>query len=144
MFLTNASVPQPLQPFDDDDERSLIEHCCIKESKQPWDLGHPPQKTARAMRVHVSFTLLMVALATAYRWQCEQEATGAEPVGWQRWRRQLLEQIQDKVMEFAQGYYGIFHLVEYSLLLGIRLKDKPPGIGTYQDILVKYRLISQA
>jgi hypothetical protein len=33
VFLTNASVDKPLQPFDDDD-RSLIENCCIKESKQ--------------------------------------------------------------------------------------------------------------
>jgi hypothetical protein len=46
VFLTNASVRQPLQAFDDDDDRSLIENCCIKESKQQWDLGHPPQKTA--------------------------------------------------------------------------------------------------
>lgn len=46
VFLTNASVAKPLQPFDDDDERSLIENCCIKETKQRWDLGHPPQKSA--------------------------------------------------------------------------------------------------
>jgi DDE family transposase len=144
VFLTNASVENPLQPFDDYDDRSLIENCCIKEAKQQWDLGHPPQKTARAVRVHVLFTLLMFALATAYRLQCEREATGGEPVGWQRWRRQLLEQTRDKVIVFAQGYYGIFHLAEYSLLLGVRLKDKPPGIGTYHGILAKYGLTSQA
>jgi Transposase DDE domain len=144
VFLTNASVAKPLQPFDDYDARSLIENCCIKEAKQQWDLGHPPQKTARAVRVHVLFTLLLFALATAYRLQCEREETGGEPVGWQRWRRQLLEQTRDKVIVFAQGYYGIFHLAEYSLLLGVRLKDKPPGIGTYPDILAKYRLSSQA
>jgi hypothetical protein len=96
------------------------------------------------VRVHVLFTLLMFALATAYRLQCEREARGGEPVGWQRWRRQLLEQTRDKVIVFAQGYYGIFHLVEYSLLLGVKLKDVPPGIGTSHDILSKYRLSSQA
>ena len=53
VFLTNASVAKPLQPFDDDDDRRLIEHCGIKETKQPWDLGHPPQKSERAVRVHV-------------------------------------------------------------------------------------------
>lgn len=143
VFLTNASVAQPLKPFDDYDDRSLIENCCIKEAKQQWDLGHPPQKTERAVRVHVLFTLLMFALATAYRLQCEREATGGEPVGWQRWRRQLLEQTRDQVIVFAQGYYGIFHLAEYSLLLGVKLKDKPPGIGTYQDLLAKYRLPAQ-
>jgi hypothetical protein len=57
VFLTNASVAEPLQPFDDDDDRRLIEHCCIKEAKQQWDLGHPPQKSERAVRVHVMFTL---------------------------------------------------------------------------------------
>jgi hypothetical protein len=83
VFLTNASVPQPLHPFDDDDDRSLIENCGIKEAKQQWDLGHPPQKTGRAVRVHVLFTFLMFALATAYRLRCEQAAMAAEPVGWQ-------------------------------------------------------------
>ena len=34
VFLTNASVQQPLHPFDDYDDRSLIENCCIKEAKQ--------------------------------------------------------------------------------------------------------------
>lgn len=140
VFLTNAAVAKPLQPFDDYDDRSLIENCCIKEAKQQWDLGHPPQKTERAVRVHVLFTLLMFALATAYRLQCEREAVGDEPVGWQRWRRQLLEQTRDKVIVFAQGTYGIFHLAEYSLLLGAKLKDKPPGVGTRQQVLAKYRL----
>src|SRR5919197_4824599 len=140
VFLTNASVQQPLRPFDDYDDRSLIENCCIKESKQQWSLGHPPQKTARAVRVHVVFTLLMFALATAYRWQCEQEDAGGEPIGWQRWRRRLLEQMRDKGIVFAQDCYGIFHMAEYSLLLGVKLKDRPPGIGTRQEVLATYGL----
>jgi hypothetical protein len=140
VFLTNASVAKPLQPFDVYDDRSLIENCCIKEAKQQWELGHPPQKHARAVRVHVVFTLLMFALATAYRLEGEREAKGEEPVGWQRWRRQLLEQTRDKVIVFAQGYYGIFHLAEYSLLLGVQLKDVPPEVGSRQQVLAKYRL----
>ena len=31
VFLTNAPVETPLQVFDDDDDRSLIENCCIKD-----------------------------------------------------------------------------------------------------------------
>jgi hypothetical protein len=85
----------------------------------------------------------MFALATAYRRQGEREALGGAPVGWQRWRRQLLEQAREKVIVFAQGYYGIFYLAEYSLLLGGKLKDVPPGVGTRQEILAKYRLLSQ-
>jgi Transposase DDE domain len=142
VFLTNAAVDKPLQPFDDYDDRSLIENCCIKEGKQQWRLKHPPQKTARAVRIHVTFTVLMFALATAYRLQCEHEALGQEPVGWQRWRRQLLEQTRDLVIVFAEGCYGIFHMVEYSLLLGINIKDRPPGIGTRLQILAKYGLVA--
>jgi len=144
VFLTNAPVQQPLQPCDDDDDRRLIEHCGLKEAKPPWALGHPPQKTARAVRVHVLFTLLRFALATAYRLPCEREASGREPVGWQRWRRQLLEQTREQVIVLAQGDYGIFHLAEYSLLVGVKLKDRPPGIGTRQAILAKYRLSPKA
>jgi Transposase DDE domain len=103
VFLTNAPVAKPLQVFDAYDDRSLMENCCIKAAKQPWDLGHPPQKTDRAVRVHVVFTLLMFALATAYRLACEREATSGESVGWQRWRRQLLEQTREQVIVFAQG-----------------------------------------
>jgi hypothetical protein len=136
-------VAKPLQVFDDYDDRSLIENCCIKATKQQWKLGHPPQKTARAVRVYVMFTLLMFVLATAYRLQCEREAIGGEPVGWQRWRRRLREQTREKVIVFAQGYYGIFHLAEYSLLAGVKLKDRPPGIGTCQDVLAKYGLMIQ-
>jgi hypothetical protein len=139
VFLTNASVQQPLKPFDDDDRR-LIEHGWSKEAKQPWELDHPPQQTARAVRVHVVCTVLMCALATAYRLQCEHEATGGEPVGWQRWRRQLLEQSRDDVIVCAQGDDGIFHMAEYSRLLGAKRKNVPPGIGTLQDILVTYEL----
>jgi Transposase DDE domain len=138
VFLTNASVEPPLQPFDDDDDRSLIENGCSKEAKQQWDLKHPPQKTARAVRVHVVLTLLLFALATAYRLRCEARETGTEPVGWQRWRRQLLQQNRDKLIVFAQGAYGIFHVAEYAIWVGVKLKDVPPGIGTRQEVLARY------
>jgi hypothetical protein len=39
-----------------------------------------------------------------------------ELMGWQCWRRQLLEETQQMVMVFAQGDYGVFHLAEYSPL----------------------------
>jgi hypothetical protein len=65
VFLSNAPVDKPLQPFDDSDDRSLIENYSIKESKQPWSVKHPPQKTARAVHGHVLFTLLLFALGTA-------------------------------------------------------------------------------
>jgi hypothetical protein len=144
VFLTNASVAKPLQAFDDYDDRSLIENCCIKEAKQQWDLKHPPQKNARAVRVHVLFTLLLFALATAYRLQGERVALGGEPVGWQRWRRQLMEQNRDQVIVCAQGAYGIFHIAVFALLMGAKLKDVPPELGTRREILAQYGLPPKA
>jgi hypothetical protein len=143
VFPTNAPVEKPLRVFDDDDDRRLMENCGIKAAKQPWELGHPPQKHERAARVHVVFTVRRFALATAYRLPCEREALGGEPVGWQRWRRQLLEQTREKVIVLAQGDSGIFPLADYSLLLGVKLKDRPPGIGSPQEILAKYRLLAR-
>jgi hypothetical protein len=141
VFLTHASVPQPWQPCDDDAERSLIENCCLKEATQPWELRHPPQTTDRAVRVPVVCTLLLFALATAYRLPCAQaDSAGAEPVGWPRWRRLRLEQTRHQVIVLAQGDSGLVHLAESSLLLGVNLTDRPPGIGTRQPILAKSRL----
>jgi hypothetical protein len=44
------------------------------------------------------------------------------------------------VLGCAQGRYGILHLAEDSLLVGVKLTDVPPGIGTRQDVLAQYRL----
>jgi hypothetical protein len=116
VFRTNAPVDQPLRPVDDDDDRSLMEPCGIKAATQPWDRGPPPQKSDRAVRVQVMCTLRMFALATAYRLPCEREATDGEPVGWQRWRRQLLAPTRAQVIVGAQGHEGILPLAEDALL----------------------------
>jgi hypothetical protein len=116
VLLPNDLVDQPWQPVDDAAARRLIEHGCLKATTQPWDRGHPPQKHARAVRVHVVCTLRMCALATAYRRPCAREDRGGDPVGWQRWRRQLLEQTRAQVMVCAQGYDGLVHLAESSRL----------------------------
>ena len=144
VFLTNETVDKPLAAFDAYDDRSLIENCCIKESKQAWHLKHPPQKTERAVQVHVFFTLARFALATAYRLEAEQATVGDEPRGWQRWRRQLIQQNRDKVIIFAQGWYGIFQVAEYSLLLGVKLKEPPLEVGSRRDVLKKYGLMGHA
>jgi hypothetical protein len=143
VLLTTASVAKPLPPFEDDDERRLMEHCGSTEAKPPWDLGHPPQKTARAVRGPVLFPLLLFALATAYRLPCECKALGGEPVGWQRWRRQLLEQTREKVSGLAQGHYGLWPRAEYSLVLGVKLQDVPPAIGGRQQVVATYGLPAQ-
>jgi hypothetical protein len=103
-FLTHAAVPQPLKPCEDADDRRRLEHGCIKAATPPWDLGHAPQKTGRAVRGQVVFPCLRLARATAYRLPCEPAEVRAEPVGWQRGRRQLLAQTRDKVIVFTEGW----------------------------------------
>lgn len=139
-MLTKAPVEQRRQPCDDDDDRSLLENCCIKDAKPPWVLGHPPPTTARAVRVHVLCTLLLCALTTADRLPDEREVTGGEPMGWQGWRRQLLEQNRDTVIGLAPGDDSLLSVAESSLLLGAKLKDGPPGIGPRQKVLARYTL----
>jgi hypothetical protein len=56
------------------------------------------------------------------------------------WRHQLLDQTRDTIIVFAHKWYGIFHLAEFALLVGVKLKDVPPGIGTLQEVLAKCRL----
>ena len=61
-------------------------------------------------------------------------------MGWQRWRRPLLEQRRDQVIVWAQGSDGSLHGADYAWLLGAKLKDVPPAIGTRQEVLAKYGL----
>jgi hypothetical protein len=37
-------------------------------------------------------------------------------------------------------WYGIFPIAAFALLAGVKLRDVPPGIGTLQEMLAKYRL----
>ena len=46
----------------------------------------------------------------------------------------------DQGSVFSQGYYGIYHIAEYSLLLGVKLRDVPPDIGIRQQVLAKHGL----
>jgi hypothetical protein len=79
-------------------------------------------------------------LATAYRLQAEPADLGKAPVGWQRWRRQLLEKTRAQVIGLARDGSGLLPMAEDSLVLGVRLTEVPPGLGTYQDMLAQYRL----
>ena len=130
VLLTKASADTPVPVSDDDDDRRLSEHGWTKACQPPWDEGHPPYKTARAVQVPVLFTRRMVALATAYRLPCEREATGGEVVGWPLGRRQLLEQTREQGMVLAQGVEAIVHRAEDALLGGVKRKHQPPGMGT--------------
>jgi hypothetical protein len=49
-------------------------------------------------------------------------------------------QTRDKVIVFAQRWYGIFHIAAFALLVEVTRNDVPPGIGTPPEVLAKYAL----
>jgi hypothetical protein len=77
VYLTNGLVDNPWFTVDAYDDRSWIENGLFRNSKQFWRLTHWfPQKTAAGVRSHLTFVMLMVATATAYRlWDKAQSGT---------------------------------------------------------------------
>jgi hypothetical protein len=155
VYLTNGPVSDPFVVFDTYDWRSVIENGIFKEGKHPWHLGRFPKKTEAAVVVHCHFTVLVMALATAFRlWQAQQEQTSApsnereiRPTfstallggeGTARWRLRLKEENRDKVIVFFADAYGIFHLAELAILSGVRLHRLPSHLGSRQAILQRY------
>jgi hypothetical protein len=152
VYLTNGPVSDPFVVFDSYDWRSVIENGIFKEGKYPWHLGQFPKKTEAAVVVHVHFTLLVMALCTAFRlWQVQQAAPSHETEslpslstallggeGTARWRLRLKEENRDKVIIFVGEAYGIFHLAELAILSGMRLHRLPSHLGSRQTILQRY------
>ena len=156
VYLTNGPVKDPFEAFDGYDDRSLIENCLFREGKGPWNLQqYFPQRNEQGVLVHTFFTMAVQALATAYRlWDREQELSAQKPEaadepldysllggeGAQRWRRRLKQENRNKVIVFVGEHYGIFHLAEFMVLAGLRLKEIPPELGTPADILMRFTL----
>jgi hypothetical protein len=148
VLLTNGSVEDAFVAYDDYDRRSLIENGIFREGKQPWNLEHAPMKTEAAVIVHITFTLAVMALATAFRlWSKQQELAQEEPAqqdaaapdftllegeGTQAWRRRLQQENRDKVSVFVDQNFGIFHTAEFSILAGLHIKPAgiPAELGT--------------
>jgi len=153
VYLTNGQGSSPFVVFDTYDWRSVIENGIFKEGKHPWHLGHFPQKTEAAVIVHSHFTLLVMALGTAFRlWQAQSAAAPTHQTetapslstallrgeGTARWRRRLKEENRDKVIVFLGEAYGIFHLAELAVLTGMRLRRLPSHLGSAQAILQRF------
>ncbi|MBU0494048.1 MAG: transposase [Chloroflexi bacterium] len=81
VYLTNGPVDNPWPTVDGYDDRSWIENGLFRNSKQFWRLTRWfPKKTAAGVRSHLTFVVLMVATATAYRlWDQAQAGAPAPP-----------------------------------------------------------------
>src|SRR5205807_2930905 len=111
------------------------------------------KKTEAAVVVHCHFTLLVMALCTAFRlWQAKPAISPTHETeilpslntallggeGTARWRLRLKEENRDKVIVFFGEAYGIFHLAELAVLSGLRLRRLPSHLGSPQDILLRF------
>lgn len=81
VYLTNGPVDDPWPTVDAYDDRSWIENGLFRNSKQFWRLTRWfPKKTAAGVRSHLTFVVLMVATATAYRlWDKAQSGAPSQP-----------------------------------------------------------------
>ena len=139
VYLTNGDVGDPFSVFDTYDWRSVIENGIFKEGKHPWHLLNFPKRTEAAVVVHCFFTLLVMALCTAFRlWQAKvataATSTSSTEVlpslssallggeGTARWRQRLREENRDKIIVFIGHTYGIFHLAEFAILTHLPLR----------------------
>jgi hypothetical protein len=153
VYLTNGDVGDPFVIFDTYDWRSVIENGIFKEGKHPWHLLCFPKRTEAAVRVHVFFTLLVMALCTAFRlWQAQAAATPTEATevlptlsstllgaeGTARWRQRLREENRDKIIVFIGSSYGIFHLAEFAVLTPLPLRRLPASLGSPQAVLQRF------
>ncbi len=153
VYLTNGQVSDPFLIFDTYDWRSVIENGIFKEGKHPWHLLRFPKRTEAAVVVHCFFTLLVMALCTAFRfWQAQAASTptlatevlptlsssllGAE--GTARWRQRLREENRDKLIVFIGHAYGIFHLAEFAILTHLPLRRLPPSLSSPQAVLQRF------
>jgi hypothetical protein len=153
VYLTNADVRTPFTIFDTYDWRSVIENGIFKEGKHPWHLLRFPKRTEAAVIVHCHFTLLVMALCTAFRLSQARSATapassttllptlssallGGE--GTARWRQRLQEENRDKIIVFIGQAYGIFHLAEFAILTHLPLRRLPSTLGSPQALLQRF------
>jgi hypothetical protein len=68
VYVTNATVSDPWAVVDGYDDRSWIENGLFRNSKQFWRLTRWfPQKSAAGVQSHLTFVVMVLAAATAYR-----------------------------------------------------------------------------
>ena len=135
VFLTHTAVQQPLQPFDDDDDRSLLENGWIKEAKQQRDLGHLPQKTGRAVRVPVVFTLRLFVLTTAYGCRVSQGSPGRSRSAGTAGSASSCSGPATRSSCVPSTATVSFMWRKTRGSWASRLKQLLPGIGTHQELL---------
>lgn len=80
VFLTNHRVDDPWHIFHLYDDRSWIENGLFRNSKQFWTLARWfPKKNEAGVRTHLTFVMLITAVATAFRLWSKANADPIDP-----------------------------------------------------------------
>jgi len=103
VYLTNATVRDPWTVVDGYDDRSWIENGLFRNSKQFWRLTRWfPQKTEAGVHSHLTFVVMMLAVATAYRlWDKAQAGAVIEAPDHQ------ISQVVHKVIDAETGVVSV-------------------------------------
>jgi len=142
IFLTNKPIQNPFYVYDKYDDRSLIENELNRTAKQTWFIENPPKKTADAVKLHIYFVMISMAMASAFRGQQKDEKVGfGVDTGMERYRRKLRAANQDNCAIFVGDKYGIFIAYEPFVVMDITVTEAQQLGATKEVILKKYGVI---
>ena len=111
-------------------------------AKQTWFIENPPKKTADAVKLHIYFVMISMAMASAFRGQQKDEKVGfGVDTGMERYRRKLRAANQDNCAIFVGDKYGIFIAYEPFVVMDITVTEAQQLGATKEVILKKYSVI---
>ncbi len=126
VLLTTDPADDPFVAFDKYDDRSLIENSCNREAKEHWFLEHHPKRSEAGLRVHAYFVFFCMALVAAFRLhkaQADEAERRGQDTGIARYRRKLEMFNRDKLVVFIGEHFGIFRSWEFTLLVGVTVRE---------------------
>lgn len=141
VLLTTDPADDPFVAFDAYDDRSLIENGCNREAKEHWFLEHHPKRSEAGMRVHTYFVFFCMALVAAFRLykaKTDEAERRGQDTGIARYRRKLEMDNRDKVVIFIGEHFAILKNWEFTLLLGVSVRERTVMGESAETVLCRY------
>lgn len=141
VIVTTDASDDPFDAFDRYDDRSLIENSCNREAKEKWFLESHPKRSEAGVRVQAYFIMLCMALVAgfrAYKSKTDEAERRGQDTGIARYRRALERANRDKLVVLIGSHFAILRSYEYSLLLGVEVRDRQAMGETVEGVLARY------